>query len=110
VAEIIRWYMDEHIPPAITQGLRRRGVDVETTQEAGMLHASDELQLAYATSQGRAVLTQDDDFLALAAVSSAHAGIAYAPQGSSIGQLVRGLMLLTEIYTAEELTGRVEFL
>ena len=50
MADLIRWYMDEHIPPAITQGLRRRGVDVETTQEAGMLHASDELQLAYATS------------------------------------------------------------
>jgi Domain of unknown function (DUF5615) len=110
VADPIRWYMDEHVPLAVADGLRRRGVDVQTTQEAGMLHASDELQLAYATRQGRAILTQDDDFLALAAASTPHAGIAYAPQGTSIGQLVRGLMLITEIYTAEELTGRVEFL
>ena len=110
MAEIIRWYTDEHISLAVAQGLRRRGVDVETTQEAGLLHASDEFQLAYATSRGRAVLTQDDDFLVLAAASSAHAGIVYAPQGTSIGQLVRGLMLITEIYTAEDLMGRVEFL
>ena len=109
MADLIRWYMDEHAPRAVAQGLRRRGVDVQTTQEAGMLHAPDDLQLSYATSQGRAVFTQDDDFLALAAVSTVHAGIAYAPQGTSIGQLVRGLMLITEIYDAEEMVGRVEF-
>jgi hypothetical protein len=101
--------MDEHVPRAVTQGLRRRGVDVQTTQEAGMLHAPDDLQLAYAARQGRALFTQDDDFLALAAISTAHAGIAYAPQGTSIGLLVRGLMLITEIYDAEEIVGRVEF-
>ena len=55
------------------------------------------------------VFTQDDDFLALAAVSTAHAGIVYAPQGTLIGQLVRGLMLITEIYAAEEMVGRMEF-
>jgi Domain of unknown function (DUF5615) len=109
MADLIRWYMDEHVPRAVAQGLRRRGVDVQTTQEAGMLHAPDNLQLNYATRQGRAVFTQDDDFLALAAVSTAHAGIAYAPQGTSIGQLVRGLMLITEIYDSEEMVGHVEF-
>ncbi len=109
MAESIRWYMDEHVPRAVAQGLRRRGVDVQTTQEAGLLHAPDDLQLNHATRQGRVVFTQDDDFLALAAISRAHVGIAYAPQGTSIGHLVRGLMLITEIYDAEEMVGRVEF-
>jgi hypothetical protein len=34
--------MDEHVPFTVTQGLRRRGVDVLTVQEAGMYAASDE--------------------------------------------------------------------
>ena len=40
----IKFYLDEHVNPAVADGLRRRGVDVLTTQEAGMLGASDEVQ------------------------------------------------------------------
>ena len=32
---ISKLYMDEHVPSAITEGLRRRGVDVLTAQEDG---------------------------------------------------------------------------
>jgi hypothetical protein len=39
MAERIKFYMDEHVPRAVTDGLRRRGVDVLTTQEADMLEA-----------------------------------------------------------------------
>ena len=37
MSEPIKFYMDEHIPKAVTEGLRRRGVDVLTAQEADML-------------------------------------------------------------------------
>jgi hypothetical protein len=34
VAELIRFYMDQHFPRAASQGLRRHGVDVLTAPEA----------------------------------------------------------------------------
>ena len=34
-------YMDVHVPAAITDGLRRRGVDVLTSQEDGTREADD---------------------------------------------------------------------
>lgn len=37
----VRSYTDEHIALAVVAGLRRRGVDVSTTQEAGMLGQSE---------------------------------------------------------------------
>ena len=34
MTEPIRYYMDQHYPLAVTEGLRRRGIDVLTAQEA----------------------------------------------------------------------------
>jgi predicted nuclease of predicted toxin-antitoxin system len=56
-------YMDEHIPKAVTEGLRERGVDVITVQEDGLLGASDPEVLNRATETKRVVVTYDDDFL-----------------------------------------------
>jgi hypothetical protein len=53
MAERIKFYMDEHVPRAVTEGLRRRGVDVLTTQEAAMLEADDEQHVALALREGR---------------------------------------------------------
>jgi hypothetical protein len=102
--------MDEQVPGAVSQGLRRRGINVLTTPESGMLGAGDDEQLAYAAGQRRVVFTQDADFLRLAAAEIPHAGIVYAPQGTSIGAIVRGLVLIREVYAAAEMVNRVEFL
>lgn len=75
----IRYYLDEHIAEAVAKGLRRRGVDVRTLTEAGMLGASDEEHFAFAREEERTIITQDDDFLRLAAQSSEHAGVVYLP-------------------------------
>ncbi len=42
MSDRIRFYMDQHVPRAVTLGLRRRGVDVLTTQEAAMIEADDD--------------------------------------------------------------------
>ncbi len=47
VARTIRFHLDECCDPAIAAGLRRRGIDVTTSQEAGLLEAEDEQQAAY---------------------------------------------------------------
>ena len=110
MTEKIKFYTDEHVPSAVVEGLRRRGVDVLSTQEAGLLSASDEEQLALATSQSRVIFTQDDDFLRLHAKGLGHSGIVYAPQQTSIGDMVRGLMLIFQVLDSDEMENHVEFL
>jgi predicted nuclease of predicted toxin-antitoxin system len=55
--------MDEHVPRAISVGLRLRGVDVLTAQEDGLRNTPDADLLDRATALGRVIFTQDDDFL-----------------------------------------------
>jgi predicted nuclease of predicted toxin-antitoxin system len=108
--EPISFYLDEHVHPAIAAGLRRRGVDVLTAKDSGMLSATDVEHLAFAASQERVIFTQDADFLRLHASGQAHAGIVYARQRTAVGHIVRGLMLIYQLLSAEEMRDRVEFL
>ena len=95
----------------LPEGLRRRGVDVTTTPEVGLLHASDEKQIAYALPLGRVIFTQDRDFLKLHAASVPHAGIAYCDKDTkSIGEIITMLILIWEVYEPEEMGNRVEFI
>ena len=108
---MIRFHFDEHIPTAVALGLRRRGVDVTTTADAGLSDAEDEEHIAFAVSQGRVFVTHDDDFLVLHSRGVRHAGIAYCAQGSrSVGELLRSLLLLHECLTPEDMQDRLEFL
>ena len=77
MSRTIRFHLDENCDPRIAAGLRLHGVDIATTPEAGLLHAADQLQLANARSEGRVVVTQDPDFLRMAAAGEASAGIAF---------------------------------
>ncbi len=106
----IRFYTDEHVARAVVRGLRQRAVDVLTVPEAGLLGASDEEHLRRARTEGRVVFTQDEDFLRLHAAGAWHAGIAYAPQGLSIGEIIRGLMLIYQVLETDDMTGHVEYL
>ena len=61
----IRFHLNENCHRAIADGLRRRGIDVTTTPEVGLLSATDEEQAAHGLRTGRIVITQDRDFLRL---------------------------------------------
>jgi predicted nuclease of predicted toxin-antitoxin system len=107
----IRFHLDEHCPHAIAEGLRRRGIDVTTSTDAGLLQAPDPDQVAFGLAQGRVIFTEDDDFLALAARGARHAGIVYCHQQTrSIGQIIDILTLIWEICEPEEMADRVEYL
>jgi len=107
----IRYHLDEHVDPAVAEGLRRRGVDVTTTLEAGLAGASDEEQLAFAAGEERVLVTRDRHSLVLDSDRIAHAGIAFwHPKRRDIGQLVLDLVLLWRAVTAEEMRARVEYL
>lgn len=103
-------YMDVHVPSAITEGLRRRGIDVLTSQDDW--HA---VLLTRATNFDRLLFTQDEDFLKLApqwqSSQKRFVGIAFAHQlGVSIGQLIEDLELLVLCATGDELNSRVTYL
>ena len=111
MARTIRFHLDENCDPRIAAGLRLHGVDVTTTPEVGLLRASDEQQLAHAVAQGRVLVTQDTDFLRLAAAGHETPGIAFYPAlGRSVGQVIRDLLLIWEVYEVEEMRNRMEYL
>jgi hypothetical protein len=69
VVEPIRFFFDQHIPFAVANGLRQRGVDVLTAQEARRCGLPDTDQLRFATAQRRVMVTFDRDYLLLDASS-----------------------------------------
>ena len=55
---MLRLYMDEDfMRAALARGLRARGIDVLTAQEAGMIERSDPDHLAFAAGAGRVLCT-----------------------------------------------------
>ena len=110
MATEVRFYADEQIPRAVVSAMRVRGLDVLPVVDAGLRTAPDERHLTFAAAEQRVVVTQDEDFLTLAAQGRGHAGIAYAPQGATIGRFVRGLVLLHAVLSAEDMVDRIEFL
>jgi len=111
MANRLQFHLDEHIPVAVAEGLRRRGVNVTTTVEEGLLSSTDRDQLEYARAEGRILVTHDADFLRLHRQGEPHAGIVYGHSGDhSVGEVIRFLLLLDEMLLPEEMVGRVEFL
>jgi hypothetical protein len=108
---VIRFHLDESTSVRLASALRRRGIDVTTPSDAGLLTAEDEQHLAYADRENRVLFTHDSDFLALHQGGATHAGIAYCPPGSrTLGYIVRFLCLMHDCLTSEEMRGRVEYL
>lgn len=108
-------YLDVHVPRAITNGLRRRGVDIVTAQEDGMATLDDRALLDRATELNRPLYTHDDDLLAEARrrqqVGETFAGVIYSHQlRSPVGRCVDDLELIAKTFEPEELENLVEFI
>ena len=81
-----------------------------TVAEAGTLGAQDPRLLEHANSAGRVVMTNDADYLRLHAAGVPHAGILYAPPDTSIGDMIRGALLIAEVLDSGAMVDHVEFL
>ena len=111
MARALRFHLDEHINPAIADALRRRGIDVTTTAEAGLCGADDQSQISYAWRERRVIVMHDDDFLRWHSRDIPHAGIAYCRQEAySLGQIIEMLILMLDTLTPEEMMGQIQFL
>ncbi len=107
--------MDAHVPKAITNGLRLRGVDVLTAQEDNTDELSDPELLDRATALNQVLFTFDDDLLIEAAKrqrsSIPFSGVIFAsPLKISIGACIKDLEIIAKAGEPEDLAKRVEFL
>jgi hypothetical protein len=107
--------MDQHVPRAVTEGLRRRGVDVLTAEEDGAAAWADDQLLTRAEQLGRVLFSQDDDLLAIAhewqQTGRAFAGLVYAHQlNITIGQAVSSLELIAKAMDLQDMRNRIEFI
>jgi hypothetical protein len=108
-------YMDQHIPRAVTAGLRQRGLDVLTAYDDNTDQLPDDLLLERATALGRILFSQDQDLLIEARqrqhAGRAFGGIIYAHQlRISVGQCIDDLGLIAQTCSADELASRVTFI
>lgn len=111
----IALYLNQHVPRAITVGLRLRGVDVVTAQEDGASELDDAALLDRAAELGRVLFTQDGDLLAVAALRQTEGtpfqGVIYAHQlRVSIGACIHDLQIIAIAGEPEDLINRVQFL
>ena len=107
----MRFYLDEHIPKGVVEGLRRRGVNVLTVQEARRSGDSDEKQLAFAVREGRVLVTFDDDFLRLDATGIPHTGIVFSQPGRrTVGEMIESLALISSVIEPSGMKNHTEFI
>jgi predicted nuclease of predicted toxin-antitoxin system len=111
-ALFVRLYFDRHIMNRLAVDLRGRGFDVLTTKEAGKDTASDEEQLAFATTENRAILTFNiRDFAPLheqwQAAGRPHAGIIVSQQLGSrqYSLLLQRMLRFLNHFIAEEMVS-----
>jgi hypothetical protein len=114
---VLSLFLDEDsLNSGLVRGLRSRNIDVLTVAEAGRRGASDEQQLEFAVSVGRAVYTANlADFARLndrwLATGQHHAGIiVLARQSLSVGVQLRALARLCEECEPIAMQDRIEFL
>ena len=97
----VQLYLDVHVPQAIADQLRRRGVDVLTAVEDGASELSDDELLEHVRRTGRLLFTHDIRFRALAEEwqrkGRPFAGLIFGHAlGGTIGQFVKDLELIAK--------------
>lgn len=111
----IAFYMDVHIPQAITVQLRRRGVDVLTAFEDDTQELPDSELLTRVTELNRVLFTQDIRFRVLAQTwqqeGKIFSGLIFCHQlGGTIGQFVKDLEFIAKASDLEDWVNVVEYI
>lgn len=107
----VRFYLDENVPVAIAEQLKRRGIEAITARDLGRLGNSDLNHLQRAAEMGYVLCTHDADYVEMAAAGAEHAGIVFGQQHKHrIWDWVRFLELVHGVYAPEELLNRVEYI
>jgi predicted nuclease of predicted toxin-antitoxin system len=107
-------YMDVHVPAAITNGLRQRGIDTLTSQDDGTRTAADHALMRRATELHRVMVSCDEDFLRIAATwqasELAFVGLVSLTSGGvRIGQVIDDIELICQCMAPEEIRNQIVF-
>ncbi|MDH7486266.1 MAG: DUF5615 family PIN-like protein [Anaerolineae bacterium] len=110
----LKLYFDEDVSIDIVNNLRTRGFDVICARDVGMLHRDDDAQLAFAVSQGRALVTHNrHDFeMRHAQYSEArrtHCGIIIARRRPRPSHVVSRLLDLLNRVAAGEMINQLRY-
>ncbi len=111
----IALYMDVHVPQAITEQLRRRGIDVLTAFDDGTQQLPDDRLLVRVTELKRILFNQDIRFRVLAETWQTEgknfSGLIFGHQlGGTIGQFVKDLELFAKASEPDEWVNSVEYI
>lgn len=110
MADRIRFHLDEHVDLAVAIALRRAGIDVTTTNEAGLRTKDDEAHFRFARQEARVIVTRDHDFVRIASVATVHSGIVFYTASKSLREIIEGLILVFEVMTPDEMAEHIEYL
>jgi hypothetical protein len=107
-------YLDEDVNVLVADLLRARGFRATTTQAAGQIGTTDANQLAFATSQGRAIVTHNRvHFEALGQryfeAEKTHSGIIIAVRRPP-KELSRRILILLDSVTADEIENQILYI
>ena len=107
----IRFYCDEHVPSAVVDRLRGRGVDCLTIQQDGRGGLADTGALDRAGELDRVVLTSDADFARIAHERQ-RTGVPFAGvvKLNDPSAAVGDLLVLAECYDPADMADRIEYL
>ena len=110
----IELYLDEDVSVKVADLLNAHGFIAITAREAGQLGKSDAEQLAYALSQGKALLTHNRaDYETLAKsyfeAGQHHYGIILATR-NPLHEIVRRLLLILNEVTADEMRDQLRYI
>ncbi|SPE58852.1 conserved hypothetical protein [Verrucomicrobia bacterium] len=103
----VAFYMDAHVPAALTEQLRLHGVEVLAATEEGTNRLPDDKLLELATELGRVVVTQDVRFRVMAEdwqrLQRPFAGLIFARQRrNQVGLYLPDLELVAKASEPEE--------
>jgi predicted nuclease of predicted toxin-antitoxin system len=103
----LRFLLDENISYRVAQGLRERDVEAASVRELGRLGLADEGHLAFATGEGRVLVTYNRaDFQALDVQwrqqGRSHAGILWCTERMiprrDLGEIIRAVAEVSTAY------------
>lgn len=111
---MLRFVLDEHVPPAGIKAVHalEPTLDVVRVRDVGLRTQPDPVLIAWATRNGRLIVTQDTETLLADAYRQAAAGtpfpgvIAYSNQ-SSIGKLAEDIVMVAVMHTPGQAENQV---
>lgn len=106
----LRLYVDECVDARIIRALVRRGIDIVTVGEMGLLGESDETQLQQAIELDRIPVSCDHDFLSLAHAgigTGGFVGLIFVKPSTDIGATIRSIERLATTLHPEDVAERI---